>query len=260
VVSPEPFPSTGAIATEDGRRFQAVRLIGVVASVLIALVVVGKVLSTWSDWHSYLIVKDYLDGVSGVTDDLVGADTFTVLTSWLTVVLLPAAGIVFTMWLWRVRVNSELLSTAPHRHQRGFAIASNFIPIVNLWVPRRVVLDVWRATRPTASSALVNWWWAAFITAGVVDRIASRLYLRDDVTAENFRDVAATSTAATIAYTAAGVLVILVIHRLSTWQSQPVLPEARAGAGAVPVYRSPSPGIPQHHADFTNPADWQRPH
>lgn len=118
------------------------------ASTLILLSVVGAVLNTVSDWRNCLVVHDYLAG-SATTADLDSADTFSRAVAIPALVMYLAAGVVFLVWLWRARINSELSGgPAAHRRARGWVLGSWMTPVANLWVPYQVVSDIWRASDP----------------------------------------------------------------------------------------------------------------
>ncbi|MFC8364817.1 DUF4328 domain-containing protein [Streptomyces griseorubiginosus] len=61
---------------------------------------------------------------------------------------------------------------------RGWTIGAWFIPVVNLFVPRRLVLDIGRASCPAweqkRGTTLVNLWWAAWVAHAVVLVVAGR--------------------------------------------------------------------------------------
>ncbi|MEU7301286.1 DUF4328 domain-containing protein [Streptomyces sp. NPDC007206] len=78
-----------------------------------------------------------------------------------------AAVVLFLVWFARCRRNADLLSPGAARGSVGWAVAGWLIPVLNLWVPRGLVLDVQRASAPAGAAAdrenlLVNVWWAAW--------------------------------------------------------------------------------------------------
>lgn len=97
----------------------------------------------------------------------------------LTAVLL-ACGIVFIIWEWRCAKNAELLAHGAPRFGPGWAIGGWLIPFANLVIPVLVMQDLWRSTsgaartdgssRARPGSALVGWWWAAFVPSAVLTR------------------------------------------------------------------------------------------
>ncbi|GAA2793684.1 hypothetical protein GCM10010441_18660 [Kitasatospora paracochleata] len=81
--------------------------------------------------------------------------------------MLAACGC-FLAWLHRCRLNAEAFAPGTQHHSAGYAIGGWFIPVAMWWIPRRVVLDVWRASGG-AGSWLVETWWVAWLanTVGV---------------------------------------------------------------------------------------------
>ena len=53
---------------------------------------------------------------------------------------------------------AEVLAPGTHGYSPGFAVWGWFIPVALLWIPRRVALDVRRASGPTGGSLLVEGW------------------------------------------------------------------------------------------------------
>ncbi|WP_395292320.1 DUF4328 domain-containing protein [Kitasatospora hibisci] len=67
---------------------------------------------------------------------------------------------VMLCWLRRCRLNAQALAPDAHRYSPGFAVAGWFIPVAMWWIPRRVVLDVRRASGLGGRTWLVEgWWW-----------------------------------------------------------------------------------------------------
>ncbi|ATE51970.1 DUF4328 domain-containing protein [Actinosynnema pretiosum] len=81
----------------------------------------------------------------------------------LTAGLLPA-------WCYRARLATH---DAPHRFGPGLAAGGWFIPVANLVIPVRVVLDLVRARdRSTAWTAVVLTWWGGRLLALALAAIA----------------------------------------------------------------------------------------
>jgi hypothetical protein len=142
---------------------------------------------------------------------LSGAVLQSVLLSWAFLGTLLTAGVVFIVWLWRVRSNVEALAgPQTQRLGKGWAIGCWVCPIVNFWFPYRYVVDVWRASKPSGGGGdgLVLAWWLTFMGAGVVAQ-----FRRSD-----------TDTAAAIGvcvlFVAAAALAVLVIRRITEWQAR----------------------------------------
>jgi hypothetical protein len=95
----------------------------------------------------------------------------------------------------------------------GWTIGAWFIPLVNLVAPRRLVLDIGRASstswEETRDTTLVNLWWAAWIGHGLVLVTANRVAPGS----------MALLVAAEALMIAAAVLLGLVIERITVLQS-----------------------------------------
>ncbi|UGY93536.1 DUF4328 domain-containing protein [Streptomyces gobiensis] len=121
-----------------------------------------------------------------VTDErLEQADILYVVASWAQMTALAAAGVVFLKWFHRSRVNAEIFDPEGHRMKRGWAIGGWFVPVVNLWFPKKIANDIWDAStppgpdgtvRPRVSVGLLNGWWALWIAGLVFGRAASQRY------------------------------------------------------------------------------------
>jgi hypothetical protein len=140
-------------------------------------------------------------------DDLVGAASIAMLS------LILMAGIVFIVWQWRTAKNAVSLGRIGARYGPGWSIGGWFIPFGNLVIPVQIMQDLWRSADPQSSpddwrsaprSALVGWWWAAFIVAGLISRTSS-------VDGSSLSDLQAAETRATIGAAVAAVAAILAV-------------------------------------------------
>ncbi|GAB7028943.1 hypothetical protein JCM4914_04040 [Streptomyces platensis subsp. malvinus] len=195
---------------------------GTAAMALILLVLVGEVLIAVSDWRTYLVVHDYKAGAAAIMD-LEAADDFSQLVSLPSVVAWVAAGVVFLVWLWRARFNAELLGgAAAQRRSRGWVVGGWFTPVANLWVPYQVVSDIWRASAPRrpVPTGLVLAWWAPLVVSAVLGRALLGLYVSEEITEESLLSAAKLSTLSTVLDVVAGLLVLVIIRRITVWQNQ----------------------------------------
>ncbi|MFF1462647.1 DUF4328 domain-containing protein [Streptomyces sp. NPDC058330] len=104
-----------------------------------------------------------------------------------------ATAVLFLLWFRRVRGNAEVFDAGMQPMRRGWAIGAWFVPVGNLWLPRRIAGGIWSAsTVPgtgqggrSGSQALLNLWWGAWICTLLFARYAERRYDRavvfDDV-------------------------------------------------------------------------------
>ncbi|MGW2818762.1 DUF4328 domain-containing protein [Streptomyces sp. NPDC001415] len=195
-----------------------------VATALILLELVREVLVSVGNWRGYYVVHDYLTGAATEADlRAADSDALAKIASWPSLVVWFAAGVAFLVWLWRARINVELMSGADsQRRSRGWVIGAWTVPAANLWYPYQVVTDIWRASAPRlpASIAVISAWWAAFVGALVVRPIQWRLATEEATSEQDLLNNANVSTLLAALLVMAGVLVIVIIRRITAWQTQ----------------------------------------
>ncbi|WP_051966535.1 DUF4328 domain-containing protein [Kitasatospora mediocidica] len=120
-----------------------------------------------------------------------------------------AAIVGFLCWFSRCRTNAEAYAPGTHRHSPGFAIGAWFIPVAMWWIPRRVTLDIWRATG-LGNAWLVNVWWATWIGRMVVGIVTPQL---------DPHHINPYALPVETAYVLSGVTAVLLIHRITRAQS-----------------------------------------
>ncbi|MFD9212224.1 DUF4328 domain-containing protein [Streptomyces sp. NPDC059544] len=140
-----------------------------------------------------------------------------------------ACGVVFILWFRRARINAEVFAPDGHGLVRGWAVWGWIVPVVNLWIPRRVALDIWSASIPGAhlgaaprqSNRLVNAWWTVWI-GGYVPTLAALTYVKAEGATEMRRQLELTLVAVLFDI-AAAVLAVLVVRRLTSLQHRKAL-------------------------------------
>ncbi|SFN23554.1 MULTISPECIES: DUF4328 domain-containing protein [unclassified Streptomyces] len=165
--------------------------LGRAVAILLGVVAVTDLVAVWADLVMLDVLGRMVDGEYGwpVEEDADRADRLTGLTGSAQALAYLATAVVFLIWFHRVRVNAEVFEPFGHQKKRGWAIAGWIVPVVNLWFPRRIALDSWDASSPTAkprSHALVNAWWTMWLISGVADQV-SGLALRRAETAEEIQ-------------------------------------------------------------------------
>lgn len=90
-----------------------------------------------------------------------------------------AVGILFIVWLRRLYRNAFALGARSLRHSSAWVAGSWFVPVLNLWRPKQIVNDVWRASAPNDPPLLggswqrrgiprgVNAWWVLWLVGGL---------------------------------------------------------------------------------------------
>ena len=172
------------------RTYKPLRRITVAFLVLMVLTTIVTVVQAVLMWRSYDQVKRFVygllseDELDRAVDSIAGTGPLLNLVA----LLFVATGVVFLVWLWQARENTEFLSpsagvtyqggqrlgSGTHRLEQGWVIGSWICPIVQFWYPLQVVEDVVRASEPVADPGLARsgqvrtllygWWasWAGF--------------------------------------------------------------------------------------------------
>ncbi|MFF3677719.1 DUF4328 domain-containing protein [Streptomyces sp. NPDC002120] len=111
-------------------------------------------------------------------------------------------GIVFIAWFHQMYRNAVALAPDRLRMGTGWAIGAWFLPLINLWRPFRIALDMWGVRVPAAAAAAapdqdpapgqpakpakpakaafwpVGLWWGLFVTSGVLNQYTVWAYDR----------------------------------------------------------------------------------
>ncbi|MEJ2857143.1 MULTISPECIES: DUF4328 domain-containing protein [unclassified Saccharothrix] len=208
------------------------RGLGVAASALVGLSALGVVVTLVWLWRFKGVYEDYLAGRATDVELLSQVEPAVTLSAVGGVVFIAAA-VVTAVWLWRVRVNAEALNPgAAHRWGRGAAVWG-WLPVVNFWVPRRVVLDVVGSGASGVPVSTVNWWWGTWLSALVLERFTR---LTSDPESRYFDLSQAVLWAAVCAVlmVAAAVFFVRIVQRVTAWQSD--LPTYQPGQEAMPPF------------------------
>ncbi|ACZ90819.1 DUF4328 domain-containing protein [Streptosporangium roseum] len=150
----------------------AVTALGAAALAEIVWVLAGSgltsVLDRTSEGPSLRSIEDLLPLVTF----LVRVLGTSVAVVWLFLVRAVAA-IAFLVWLFRARANAESLTPVPHRWFRILIVLGWALPVVNWWIPKQIMDDVWASSRPggvrgehigrEAHSGLIWSWWVSWL-------------------------------------------------------------------------------------------------
>ncbi|WP_067544868.1 DUF4328 domain-containing protein [Nocardia crassostreae] len=211
------------------------------------------------NWQECRFIQRYHDGMVGLPEyarhyDSLGIRQILMTASSLFVLLITAAALI--AWLWRARVNAESHCAARHRLTRTWVIGSWFTPVVCLWFPMLIIDDVVRASDPrtqagsqrlpaSPTTPLVITWWSTLIAAVVVLWAGGRYQANADEWSDPGQAwVSLTWRAAdSLLFSAAAICLIVIVIRVSRWQTD--------AARIEPQFRKPSP--PHYVLDSTDP-------
>ena len=84
--------------------------------------------------------------------------------------------------------NVSVVAPAERRYANGWAIGSWFVPIMNLFRPKQMINDIWRAGGRDVGDAQPGWlllgWWLLFLLSSWIVNGAARSYLDADTAEE----------------------------------------------------------------------------
>jgi hypothetical protein len=102
--------------------------------------------------------------------------------------LFVAAAVVFIRWMSAAYRNVDVVARAERRYSHGWAIGSWFVPFMNLFRPKQIINDIWRAGGRDVSDAQPGWlllaWWLLFLLSSWIVNAAARSYLNADTAEE----------------------------------------------------------------------------
>lgn len=201
--------------------------LGRAVAVLLGVVVAVDLFAIWAGVRVHDVTGTILDGGAGeaLRRDAVHADSVMAAVGVVQLVSLTATVVVYLVWFYRVRVNAEVFDPFGHEMGRAWTGWGWFVPLVNLWFPRRVMLNIWDASRPAGSRTshgLVNAWWAMWIITLVVGRAGFVSY-REAETVVDLYVAAGDVLFADVTGLVAAVLAVLVVLRLTRMQNEKAL-------------------------------------
>ena len=278
---PAGFQGPPYLAPQPQPRFRQVRGIALAAITLCLATAALAVVHTVLFWSAFRDLEVDLaealndDNADGLTDAIQQTMASGVLSN-LTWTVALAAGIVFIVWLYQARENTEVI--APHVRQRlskGWAVGAWFCPAVQFWFPLTFVDDVLRAStpphEPVRGRGLVYGWWAAWALywlavigggiVGLVTLVSWSIWISDAAEQGGVDDVAVRADivrfvrgvtiglgVAAGLMAVAGVLVSLVVWRITRLQA------ARGPVAFVPGLQ-PMPYGPPQFPSYGRPQD-----
>jgi Domain of unknown function (DUF4328) len=88
----------------------------------------------------------------------------------------------FIKWFRRAYYNLHQLKWHNARYTEGWAAGSWFIPIISLWWPYQIMMDIWKGTQNAVrerlgepqSAAIIGWWWAFYLISNIYGNFSAR--------------------------------------------------------------------------------------
>jgi hypothetical protein len=162
-------------------RAQAVTVVFVITAVVCAVAVFSDALE-WRLMDRIIAGEEVTDAEATANDNRQGTIGLVQL------VLVIAAAVVFIRWMHAAYRNIYLVAPGERRYSPGWAIGSWFVPIMNLFRPKQMVNDIWRAGGRDAADAqpgaLLLGWWLLWVLSSFIVNFAARSYMRADTAEE----------------------------------------------------------------------------
>jgi hypothetical protein len=159
---------------------------------------------------------------------------------------LVVTGIFWLIWQHRGQANLVAARVSGLRFTPGWAVGWWFVPFANLVKPFQTMRELWKASggeedwRHSRTWPVIGWWWAAWLTAGLLGRIGGAL-VGGATTLETVRSGSRVLLLNELVVLAAAIQAILLIR--SVMDRQRRLRERIADAGHPPARPDlPEPG------------------
>ncbi|MEU7131935.1 DUF4328 domain-containing protein [Streptomyces sp. NPDC046261] len=262
-VPPYPYPAApgampgampvGGVDLRRGVRITLTVLLSVVMAALLLLIAARGQQREAVD----VLLRD--GATSAALEQADDADDFYAGMMVLYVLVFIATAVLWVIWFRRMRLNAEAFAPGTHRFGSGWAVGSWFTPVVNLWFPKQMANDIYRASAPagpqSAPKGLLNAWWVLWLAASGFSFVGSAMYsvaerklesrhtsldsVRDDIQA--LKTALSVSTLALLLYVVAALLALLVVRQLTRMQEQRALagPQAAPPMGGMPMAGMP---------------------
>lgn len=144
-------------------------------------------------------------------------------------ILYLATAVAFIVWLRRAYRNLVPLGAGDLRWAPGWAVGGWFVPVLNLWRPKQIVNDVWRASDPGLAPGSTSWhgrrvpagptlWWILFLVGGAASTSAGAASLGEGPAA--LRDAALLFVVADGLDVATALLAIWVVRSITARQEE----------------------------------------
>ena len=202
----------------DGQELPSLRRLGTVVVVLLVVGVLCDVTASVIDYLELDLLERLIAGEDVAVDTLAASDDRTAVIALLQLLALLSTAVAFLVWFRRAYRNAPRMSTVLPRFGSGWAVGAWFVPFLNLWRPKQIANDIWRAGEPDPDPAvpfyarrvtpLLHVWWATWILANL---LSGTIRFSAPETLEDQRSEAASAVAADVLGVVAGCLAIAVV-------------------------------------------------
>jgi hypothetical protein len=225
----------------SGRRLRSIRGIGNAVMALLAAQVLALLFGAVAILLEMSLVQRIVDGSQVTLAEATASDNRVAASARLWLVLLVATAVLWLIWQHRSHANLEAFGVSGLEYSPRWAVGWWLIPIANLWKPIQVNRELWKASggvydwRLLPTWPVLGWWWASWILAGVLGRIAAAARSGAETPSE-LRSADIVDLLSTAEVVASAVLAILLVRSVIARQDRL--------AQAVPQVPTPPPSQP----------------
>jgi hypothetical protein len=185
-----------------------------------ALAAVGAV----SDYWTYTLPDAALIDTVDTAAPMTAQDMRVLLIALTQSLLYIVGGIVILTWISRANANAHVIGTLEMETGPAWAVGWFFVPFANLFMPFRVVREIWQASATAlagerASGALLGFWWLSWLGTNITGLAAMRIAWESQ-SAEALRTSAGFDIASNILMIPACLLLAGVITRIQDVQNR----------------------------------------
>jgi hypothetical protein len=178
-------------------------------------------------WQYYLLDDVQKNPENIDMQKLQTSDSLRTIISVIQLIILILSMIFFIMWFRRAYFNLQQLQWNYARYSEGWAAGGWFIPVINLFYPYQIMVDIWRGTQNAIkerfgepqSTALVGLWWATYLINNFFAYISS-FVTRESDSIEGLMSATIMECISEIISIVAIIITIRIILRVSSFEKE----------------------------------------
>ena len=232
------------------------RPLAITAMIALGLVTLANLSALGVDVIQLGLATDLESGQRVPFDELSASDDRVAATGLLQTACYILCIVAFLTWYGRAYRNLGRLGARGLRWGNGWAMAYWFIPIANLFRPKQVVNDIWRASDPGLARgaadwaggrvpAVIHWWWALWLISSFAERILFSRSMEAGDSPSEFVSLSQTYIVWDLIDVIPAALAFLVVRKVTTRQEER---RRRFERGELPTATSvpsePEPDLP----------------
>jgi hypothetical protein len=214
---------------------KSLRGLAIATQILLAIQLLAAIALLFPVLHERNLIQRIKSDPRSVTlAEAARADNTVNALNGLVLVLYIATGVVWIIWFYRARTNTDAWPSDYQRRRAGWAIGGWFCPIVNFWFPYMMAKDILDDTeadvnRGRATRPLVVIWWLGFL-ALLVGALVQR-GRGDAQTIDDFTGDATLNIVSVVIRILAIVPAFYVVRQITNAQSARIQRDANRPAG-----------------------------